>query len=55
MPNFILYTIDAPLFRCIDCGRFVLSEEHQCDLNNHICSDERLEEIKASERAKQNG
>lgn len=55
MSNFVLYTIDGPLFRCVDCQRFVISEEHECDLNNHLCSDERFEEIKAAEEAKLNG
>lgn len=55
MSNLILYTIDGPLFKCIDCERFVVSEEHDCKLNTYICSIERFEEIKAEEMAKQNG
>jgi hypothetical protein len=55
MSNLILYAIDYPLFKCIECEEFVLSDEHDCDRADFICSDERLEDIKQTERAKQNG
>jgi hypothetical protein len=55
MANLILYTIEGPLFKCVECDNFVISEEHNCEEETHICSDERLEEIKEAEKAKQNG
>lgn len=55
MANLILYTIDGPLFKCVECERFVISEEHDCNLNTHICSEERFQEIKRAEMEKLNG
>jgi hypothetical protein len=55
MSNLILYAIDYPLFKCIECEEFVLSDKHDCDRADFICSNERLEDIKQTERAKQNG
>ena len=49
MRQFVLYTANGPLYRCVDCGAFVSSKEHVCEQNNFVYTEAEIEEIKRRE------
>lgn len=52
MPKHSLYTIDGPLYRCIECSAWTSSEEHQCETQSFVYTEEEFQRIKANEEAK---
>jgi hypothetical protein len=54
MPKHILYTMYAPLYRCIECSAWTSSEEHECETQSFVYTEEEFQIIKAAEEAKIN-
>jgi len=52
MPKFSLYTIDGPLYRCIECKTWTSSEEHLCEEQSFVYTEEEFLVIKANEERK---
>jgi hypothetical protein len=55
MPKFSLYTIYGPLYRCIECKAWTSSEEHLCEEQSFVYTEEEFLAIKANEERKING
>jgi len=55
MPKHVLYTINGPLYRCIECAAFTSSEEHECETQSFVYTEEEFQAIKTAEEARING